>query len=279
VKEFKGKVLVVTGAGSGIGAAIALEGARRGMKIVINDIDPAGVERTGTAIKGLGCEVVSHVADVSLADSVKELFELTIDRCGQADILVNNAGVAVSGPIWEIPVQDINWITEVNLLGHAYGMHYFIPQMIKQGSECAVINVASAAGITISPHSVMYHTTKAGDLSLAEGVYLSLKIRGINNIQVHALCPAFIKTSIHESDKRRPDRYSDRSDPYYRANEFEAGGIRAARGVASGIDIDSVGMTVFTALEDNKFYIFTHPEVTMGSMMRCANMAGGNNPV
>lgn len=279
MKEFKDKVLVVTGAGSGIGAAIAVEGAARGMKIVINDIDAQGVDRTAKTIREMGGEVVVQVGDASLAEEVKGLFDLTIKSFQRADILVNNAGVSVSGPIWEVPIQDIQWITEANFLGHAYGMHYFIPQMIRQGSECAVINVASAAGITISPQSVLYHATKAADVSLSEGALLSLKNRGINNIQVHCLCPAFIKTTIHLSELHRPQRYQDRSDPYYQSDEFVAGTIRAKRGVMSGIEIDSVGMTVFGALEDNNFYIFTHPEAPIGSLQRAANMAKGNNPV
>lgn len=278
MKDFANKVLVVTGAGSGIGAAIAKEGAARGMKVVASDLDPKGLDETVQAIRDSGGTVSPLVCDASLAEAIKTLYDFTIETYGQADVLVNNAGVAVSGPIWEIPVQDINWITETNFLGHAYGMRYFIPHMIARGTDCAVINVASAAGITVSPQSVMYHATKAADVSLTEGVLMSLKARGVENIQVHALCPAFIKTTIHLSDLHRPARYQDKSDPYYQSDEYTAGAIRSERGVMSGIDIDIVGMAVFTALEDNKFYIFTHPEAAMGSLQRCANMANGINP-
>ena len=159
MKDFKEKVLVVTGAGSGIGKAIAQEGALRGMKVVVNDIDVEAVNNTARELQAGGTQAVALGADISLIENVQKLYELTMDTYGRCDMLVNNAGVAVSGPIWEIPLQDINWITEVNLLSHAYGMRIFMPQMIKQGTDAAVLNVASGAGIMTSGNEVMYHTT------------------------------------------------------------------------------------------------------------------------
>lgn len=119
MKDFKEKVLVVTGAGSGIGKAIAQEGALRGMKVVVNDIDVEAVNNTARELQAGGAQAVALGADISLIENVQKLYELTMDTYGRCDMLVNNAGVAVSGPIWEIPIQDINWITEVNLLSHA----------------------------------------------------------------------------------------------------------------------------------------------------------------
>ncbi|QGU95988.1 SDR family NAD(P)-dependent oxidoreductase [Clostridium bovifaecis] len=278
MKDFKDKVLVVTGAGSGIGSAIAKEGALRGMKVVLNDIDSEGVNRTLEEIKKMGGEGVTQCADISLLENVQALYDLTMNTYGRVDILVNNAGVSVSGPVWEIPIQDIRWITEVNLLSHTYGMNVFLPKMIEQGTEAAVVNVASTAGVMISPNAVMYHATKFADIAQTESTSLALKARGINNIQMHALCPAFVQTTIHESDKHRPERYADLSDDYYKSQEFKAGYIRSARQVLGGIPIDSVGLTVFTALEDNKFYIWTHPESIIPASQRLGNMVNGRNP-
>lgn len=278
MKDFKNKIMVVTGAGSGIGAAIAREACLHGMKLVLNDIDNEGVKKTVEEIKNMGGTAISQTADISIKENVQALYDLTMDTYGRVDMLVNNAGVAVSGPIWELPFQDIDWITEVNLLSHAYGMRIFIPKMIEQGTEAAVINVASTAGIMISPNGVMYHASKAADVSLAESTYLGLKSRGIKNIQVHVLCPAFVQTGIHESDKHRPERYSSMSDSYYQGQEYLSGLIRGTRQVTTGIPIDSVGMTVFTAVEDNKFYIFTHPESIIPAGQRLSKMVNGKNP-
>lgn len=278
MKEFKDKILVVTGAASGIGAAVAKEGALRGMKSVLADIDGAGLVRAQEEIKKLGGESVALTADVSLLENVKKLYELAMDTYGRVDMLVNDAGVAVSGPIWEIPVQDINWITEVNFLSHAYGLRVFLPQMIRQETESAVVNVASGAGIMISSSAPMYHATKFADVALAESTYLGLEDRGYRHVHMHVLCPAFIRTGIHQSDLHRPERYAEMDDPYYQSQEYQAGLIRGEREVLSGIPIDSVGMTVFTGVEENKFYILTHPEMLIPAAHRVGNLLNGKNP-
>lgn len=278
MKEFKGKVLVVTGGGSGIGKAIAKEGALRGMRIVINDIDAPAVDRVVNELRGMGAEAVGQKADISLLENVEGLLKLTLDTFGQVDMLVNNAGVSVSGPVWEIPIQDIHWITEVNMLSHLYGMHVFIPQMIRQGTEAVIINTESTAGLMTSGNAVMYHATKFAGLGASEGTYLALKNRGLGRIQVHCLVPAFVQTGIHLADTHRPERYAINDDPYYQGQEFKSGYIRSENQVTAGIPIDYVGTCVFTAVEDEKFYIFTHPESQVVAGMRIQNLVNGKNP-
>jgi NAD(P)-dependent dehydrogenase (short-subunit alcohol dehydrogenase family) len=277
MKEFKGKVLVITGGGSGIGEAIAKEGALRGMKVVINDIDAPAVDRVVGELRAMGAEAVGQKADISLLENVQALLKLTMDTYGQVDMLVNNAGVSVSGPIWEIPTQDVKWITEVNMMSHLYGMQVFLPQMISQGTEGVVINTESTAGLMTSGNAVMYHATKFAGVAASEGTYLALKNRGLGRIQVHCLMPAFVKTGIHLSDTHRPERYAINDDPYYESQEFKSGYIRSERQVV-GMPIDYVGTCVFTAVEDEKFYIFTHPESQMVAGMRIQNLVNGKNP-
>lgn len=278
MKEFKDKVLVITGGGSGIGEAVAKEGALRGMKIVINDIDEPAVDRVVGELHAMGAEAVGQKADISVLENVEGLLKLTLDTFGQVDMLVNNAGVSVSGPIWEIPMQDIHWITEVNMMSHLYGMHVFIPQMIKQGTEAVIINTESTAGLMTSGNAVMYHATKFAGLGASEGTYLALKNRGLGRIQVHCLVPAFVKTGIHLSDTHRPERYAVNDDPYYQGQEFKSGFIRSEHQVTTGMPIDYVGTCVFTAVEDEKFYIFTHPESQLAAGMRIQNLVNGKNP-
>ena len=115
MKEFKDKVLVVTGAGSGIGRAIALEGAQRGMKVVVNDIDAPSLEKTVELVKSCGAECVSLVADATLAESIEKLLHTALDAFGKVNIMVSNAGVTAPGPVWELPIQDIDWISQANL--------------------------------------------------------------------------------------------------------------------------------------------------------------------
>ena len=100
MKEFKDKVLVVTGAGSGIGRAIALEGARRGMKVVVNDIDAPSLEKTVEMVKAEGAECASLVADATMAKSIEALLHTALDAFGKVNIMVSNAGVTAPGPVW-----------------------------------------------------------------------------------------------------------------------------------------------------------------------------------
>ena len=278
MREFKDKVLVVTGGGSGIGAQIAREAALRGMKIVLNDIDAENVEKVAEELRQTGAQVAVQAADISLLENIQALLDLALNTFGSVDVLVNNAGVAVSGPVWEIPLQDIQWITEVNFLSHVYGLRVFLPQMIAQGTECAVVNVASTAGIMVSGTATMYHATKFGDVGLSESTYLGLKGHGLERVQMHCLCPAFVQTTIHKADLHRPERYAINDDPYYQGQEFKAGYIRSERQVLAGMPIDSVGLTVFTAIEENNFYIFTHPDSTLAAAGRLSHMLNGRNP-
>ena len=277
MKEFKDKVLVVTGGGRGIGRAIALEGARRGMNVVINDIDGPAARSVGEEARVLGVKAVVQEADISLYENIEALLRLTLDSFGQVDILVNNAGCAVSGPIWELPKQDIDWITELNFLSHIYGMKVFLPQMIRQGTPCAIVNTESTAGLMTSGKATMYHATKAAGVFASESVYIGLKEHGYP-INVHCLVPAYVKTTIHLADLHRPERYAINDDPYYTSKEYYAGQVRSERGVMSDIEDYYVGECVFTAIEDEKFYIFTHPESQVVAQPRIQRLASGINP-
>ena len=110
MKEFKDKVIVVTGGARGIGKAIAVEGAKRGMNVVLNDIDPLVCE-TAKEIEAMGVKCVAQNADISIYENIEALLKLTLDTFGHVDILVNNAGCAVSGAIWKHPMRDIVKIT------------------------------------------------------------------------------------------------------------------------------------------------------------------------
>lgn len=277
MKEFKDKVLVVTGAALGLGKAVALEGAARGMKVVLNDINPL-VDETLEACKELGAEGVAQTADITLIENVQALFDLTMDTYGQVDMIFNNAGIAIATPIWEVPVQDIKWITEINFLSHAFMLRIFLPQMIAQDTECAVIDVSSAAALIVQGDACLYHATKAADLSLSESTYMGLVKRGHEKVQMHVFCPAYIQTQLHLSDQGRPERYADMSDPYYQGEEYKASLRRTELSILTGMPIDAVGMHIFTAVEENKFYILTHPGVLVRSADRFKDMVNFRNP-
>lgn len=197
---------VVTGAGSGIGAAFALELAGRGGRVVCSDIDDDAARATAAAITAAGGEAtamrcdVSHIEEVqALADAAQTWFD------GPPTLVINNAGVGAGGtPIGEASLDDWNWVLGVNLWGPIHGCHVFTP-ILRAASQSGrvdqprgIINVASAAAFGAAPGMAAYNVSKAGALSLSETLAAELSGTGIN---VTALCPTFVKTNIVSSGR------------------------------------------------------------------------------
>jgi NAD(P)-dependent dehydrogenase (short-subunit alcohol dehydrogenase family) len=199
----QGASAVVTGAGSGIGAAFALELARRGGAVVCSDIDEAAAAQTAEVITDQGGKAVAIRCDVSQFEDVRELADQSQSWFGAAPTLViNNAGVGAGGaPIGDVSLEDWRWTLGVNLWGPIHGCHVFTP--ILRGAEPpapprGIINVASAAAFGAAPGMAAYNVSKAGVLSLSETLAAELSGTGI---KVTVLCPTFVKTNIVESGR------------------------------------------------------------------------------
>jgi NAD(P)-dependent dehydrogenase (short-subunit alcohol dehydrogenase family) len=194
---------VVTGAGSGIGAAFAVELAKRGSRVVCSDIDEVAAKRTVSAITDHGGEAIAIACDVTQLSDVQELAAQAQSWFGAAPTLViNNAGVGCGGaPIGELPIEDWQWVLSINLWGPIHGCHVFAP--ILRSAEPSnvprgIINVASAAAFGAAPSMAAYNVSKAGALSLSETLAAELSRYGI---KVTVLCPTFVKTNILESGR------------------------------------------------------------------------------
>jgi len=194
---------VVTGAGSGIGAAFAIELAHRGGRVVCSDVDEVAAARTVDVITDNGGEAFAIPCDVSRLDDVRELAAQSQSWFGAAPTLViNNAGVGSGGaPIGELPIEDWQWVLSINLWGPIHGCHVFAP--ILRSAEPSniprgIINVASAAAFGAAPGMAAYNVSKAGALSLSETLAAELSGSGV---RVTALCPTFVKTNILESGR------------------------------------------------------------------------------
>jgi NAD(P)-dependent dehydrogenase (short-subunit alcohol dehydrogenase family) len=193
---------VVTGAGSGIGAAFAIELANRGSRVVCSDIDEVAAKRTVTAITDRGGEAVAIACDVTQLGDVQDLAAQSQSWFGNAPTLViNNAGVGSGGaPIGELPIEDWQWVLSINLWGPIHGCHVFAPILRTADSSepRGIINVASAAAFGAAPSMAAYNVSKAGALSLSETLAAELSGSGV---KVTALCPTFVKTNILESGR------------------------------------------------------------------------------
>ena len=194
---------VVTGAGSGIGAAFAVELAKRGGRVVCSDIDEVAAKRTVSAVIDHGGEGVAIACDVTQLSDVQELATQSQSWFGAAPTLViNNAGVGSGGAlIGELPIEDWQWVLNINLWGPIHGCHVFAPILRSAGPSDiprGIINVASAAAFGAAPSMAAYNVSKAGTLSLSETLAAELSRNGV---KVTALCPTFVKTNILESGR------------------------------------------------------------------------------
>src|SRR5271169_1555735 len=194
---------VVTGAGSGIGAAFATELARRGGRVVCSDINEVTAAKTVSAITDNGGDAIAIPCDVTKFDDVRELAVQSESWLGDAPTLViNNAGVGSGGaPIGELPLDDWHWVLGINLWGPIHGCHVFAPILRAADSSDiprGIINVASAAAFGAAPSMAAYNVSKAGTLSLSET--LAAELSG-SAVKVTVLCPTFVKTNILESGR------------------------------------------------------------------------------
>ena len=278
MKEFKNKVAVITGAGNGFGLEFAKECASREMKVVIADIDEQDLKKAETLIKEMGAEVLSVVTDVSVYDEIKNLADKTIEKFGSVDLLFNNAGVGVAGPVWELPMREWDWIIGTNLYGVIHGLKAFIPIMLKQNTPCHIVNTASVAGLFTTQTSVAYHTTKHACVALSEATNYSLQ--AINSkIKMSVYCPGFVQTDIDNCDRHRPERFKiDPNEPYYQSSSYKSGIERTHFVIRNGIPLDSVRQSVFIAIEEEQFYILTHPQYGPLIGKRVKDMLEGVNP-
>lgn len=225
---------VVTGAGSGLGRAIAQKLAARGARIVLADLNEDGARETQKLLGGIETHVFR--VDVTKPAEMEKLADDSFEKLGGVDLVVNNAGVAVAGEIGEVPLADWEWVMGVNLWGVIYGCHYFVPKLRKQGSG-HVLNVASAAGLLSGPQMAPYNVTKAGVVALSETLRADL---AKDRIGVSVLCPTFFQTNIGKSS-RGPDQMKDVVEKLLAAGKIQAEGV--AELALAGCDANELYVT------------------------------------
>ncbi|WP_350342918.1 SDR family NAD(P)-dependent oxidoreductase [Proteinivorax tanatarense] len=277
MKEFKNKTAVITGAANGFGLEVAKECARREMKVVMADIDSEDLKKSSQIVKDLGAEVLAVEMDTSVLEEMENLAKQTLDTFGSVDLLFNNAGVVASGSVWEMPIKDWEWIMGVNVWGMMYGLKVFVPIMLKQKTPCHIVNVSSVAGLLTTPSMPAYHTTKFAVVGMTESANYQLQAMNAN-IKMSLYCPGFVQTDLHNCHKRRPQRYALDDNPYYQSASYKIGLEKAKHVITTGIPINSVAQSVFTAIEEEQFYILTHPQYNPVIGMRVKNMLEGKNP-
>ena len=253
------KVAVITGAASGIGKGLAERFAVESMKVVLADVEEAALAELETDLKSKGADVLTVKTDVSNAAEVENLAVQTLDTFGAVHILCNNAGVVCSRPIWEHTLADWEWVLGVNLWGVIHGIRTFVPRMLAQGDECHIVNTASILGLVGGSGEGIYKVSKHGVVVLSETLADELAQKEAN-IQVHVLCPGWVRTGILESSRNRPDTLQNPKMETPPRQETIGGSRNVRAEMEAGMSPTEVAEHVYNAIQTGTFYIHTHPE-------------------
>lgn len=280
MKNFRDRIVVITGAASGLGREFARTGARLGMKIVLADVQRAPLDALEAELQGHGADVLSQLCDVRHGDAVQALADAAIARFGNVHLLFNNAGVAFGGLIWETSEPDWDWVLGVNLSGVMHGVRIFTPLMLEAARndpcyEGHIVNTASMAGLVNAPAMGAYNVSKQAVISLTETLYHDLALID-SPLGVSVLCPYFVPTGIAESYRHRPESLQ-RGEPLT-ASQMATQTLMS-KAVASGtVSAAQIAERTFDAVRDGRFYIYSHPDNMEAVRARSEDILAACNP-
>lgn len=279
IKNFNGKTAVLTGAGSGFGLECARIAARRGMNVVLVDIQQDALAAAEAEVQALGARTLARRVDVSQAAAMDLLARDVQDAFGAPHFVFNNAGVGAGGLVWENSVKDWEWVLGVNLWGVIHGVRCFTPMMLAAaradaGYEGHIVNTASMAGLLTPPNMGIYNVSKHAVVALTETLYQDLKLV-TDQISASVLCPYFVATGIHQSERNRPDDLpagqptaSQRIQQAMTDKATSSGRVTAAE----------VAQKVFDAIAADQFYVFSHPKALGNVKSRTDAIVAMQNP-
>jgi NAD(P)-dependent dehydrogenase (short-subunit alcohol dehydrogenase family) len=276
MKDFAGKVAVITGAGSGFGLEFARIGARERMKLVLADVQEDALEAAVAEMRSRGAEAVGVRADVAKAEDVDRAAAAAKSAFGAVHLLFNNAGVAGGGGyLWESSLKDWKWILGVNLMGVVHGIRSFVPLMLEHGGEGHVVNTASAAGLVSSPLMGAYNASKHAVVTLSETLHHELRLANAR-IGVSVLCPAYVPTGISRSERNRPSELAEDAPP---TSSQVVARQRSDKAVASGkLGAADVARITFDAIREGRFYVITHPKLLPTVELRLRDVVEQRTP-
>jgi len=223
MKEFRHKVCVITGAGSGIGRALALDLAVRGARLAISDVNADTVAETAAEAVQLGAEVEHYVLDVSSREAVFAHADEVVARFGTANLVINNAGVAMAKTVLEMPIEDIEWLMGINFWGVVYGTKAFLPHLIASG-DGHLVNISSVFGIIAVPTQAAYNAAKFAVRGFTEALRQEALVEGYP-IRVSCVHPGGVRTNIARaarSDTATPDELGEAFDRLARTTPEKA---------------------------------------------------------
>ena len=237
-KKFPAKRILITGAGCGLGRALAMEFAALGWNIAVTDIDKKRMQETVELVREMGGKAIDFTLDATKPEEFTRAVRTIKKEWKGLDILVNNAGVAAAGYFEKIPLSQWEWIMAINLKSIIYGCRAFIPLFKKQNMGY-IVNVASNAGIASLPEMSCYNMTKAAVISMSET--LNVELSG-SNIGVSVVCPTFFKTYLMDQFKSPDEKQRQLAERFF-ATTF--------------VTSEKIARHIRKSVEKNRLYVIT----------------------
>ena len=275
METFQDKVAVVTGAASGIGLAMAKAFASAGANVALADVDVDGLDAAAEQVAASGTSVLTQRCDVRLDTELEALRDRVVAEFGTAHVLCNNAGIGSGGPLEGLTRNDWEWTLGVNLWGVINGISAFLG-LLKAQDEGHIVNTASVAGLFGSPFMGPYTASKFAVVGVSEVLHHELAMVG-SQVGASVLCPSWVATRIHESERARPAELANPATP---ESDAMASGIRDMINsvVSEGMDPDDVAQLVLDAVLQRRFWILTHDTTAAVVERRTTSILSGEAP-
>jgi len=256
MRVFQGQVAVITGGGSGIGAALAHACADRGMRVAVADVEASAAESVAEALRDGGAEAIACQVDVRNRNAVEDFAGTVDSKFGTTHLLCNNAGVMVTRPLLELEEKDWEWSLSVNLMGVIHAVSAFLPNMIARGETGHVVNTASIVGLAALSQGGLgaYTTTKFALVGFSEYLREELKAAGAP-IGVSVVCPGAVTTRIAESERNRPSELQTGPAAAHAESDPRAPTIPGRQSP------EEVAGSILGGVEEDDTWILTHPEM------------------
>lgn len=271
--QLAGGVAVITGAGGGLGSALARRLGQLQMQVIVADIALHKAQEVASSVVENGGKAEARLVDVSKPDQLDKLADYVHAQFGDVQLLINNAAIETLGLCWEVPLTQWESTLNVNIHGVVHGVRAFLPRMIESEKECWVANVSSIGAFGTIPDQSAYIMTKHAIQAFTEGLYLDVKGIGAP-IHVSAVIPGLLRTGIFNNNNNNEETATPA-----RSRVENHRRTMAQIALEHGMDVDKASETIIDQIVKGNFWVQTHPEVATEFISRRVEfLSGFENP-